>query len=201
MCKQSAFLLPLCLAAALSPTASANLLDQPLSVTYRFPDAATVYPPASFEPSSFVVGPGLEAWGQIEHTTLLLTDFSDNQLTITFRTRLQAPVWTSASFNGLIFQRTTPGNLAITGATVDPATTLAGFDTSRISYTTGEIRINWGGLPYVDADKLVIDFTVDDRGLVQAIVPQNPVPELGPASIAAAGLLTGWMLLRRRNAA
>ncbi len=201
MRKQSAFLLPLCLAATLSSTASANLLDQPLSVTYRFPDAATVYAPASFQPSSFVVGPGLEAWGQIEHTTLLLTDFSDNQLTITFRTRLQAPVWTSASFNGVIFQRTAPGNLAITGATVDPASTLGGFDTSRISYTSGEIRINWGGLPYVDADKLVIDFTIDDRGLVQAIVPQNPVPELSPAGIAAAGLLIGWMLLRRRNAA
>jgi hypothetical protein len=163
--------------------AQAGLLGKTLDAVYYYPDTATPYAFASFTPPSFVVGPGQETVGDVEGVTDLLVDFDDTTLTITLRTVLTSPSWNSVAFNGIIFS--SPGPLGIAGASVDPATTMAGFDDSRISFTGDQILVNWNGLSYVSGTVVQINFDF-------AAVPE-------PASLALLGMaLAGMGLARRR---
>ncbi len=165
--------------------AEAGLLGKTLDAVYYYPDLGTPYSQASFTPSSFVVGPGQETVGDVEGVTQLLTDFSDTMLTITLTTTLTTPTWSVAPFNGIVF--TSPGLLGIIGASVDPATTMAGFDDSRVSFNADQILVDWNGLSYVDGTVVKIDFEF-------AAVPE-------PASLTLLGAaLTGmgWAFRRRR---
>jgi hypothetical protein len=156
--------------------AEAGLLGKTLDAVYYYPDASTAYSFAAFSPVSFVVGAGQETVGDVEGVTQLLTDFTDTTLTITLQTVLIGPTWNTVAFNGPIF--TSPGPLGITGASVDPATTMAGFDNSRVSFTGNQILINWNGLSYIDGTVVKVDFAF-------AAVPE-------PASLALlATALTG----------
>jgi PEP-CTERM motif len=139
--------------------ADAGLLGKTLDAVYYYPDTATPYAQASFTPLSFVVGPGQETDGNVENVTHLLTDFSDTMLTITLETTLSSPTWGTAAFNGPIFTLLSPGPLGITGASVDAATTMVGFDDSRVSFTSDQILVNWNGLSYVDGTIVKINFT------------------------------------------
>ena len=113
-----------------------------------------------------------------------MTDFTDTMLTVTLTTVLTSPFWTSGSFNGIIF--TSPGSLGLTGASVDPATTMAGFDDSRVSFTSDQILVNWNGLSYDDGTVVKIDFAF------------APISE--PASLALLGTaLAGMAMARRRR--
>jgi hypothetical protein len=163
--------------------AEAGLVGKQLDAVYYYPDTATPYAFASFTPPSFVVGPGQETVGDVEGVTDLLVDFDDTTLTITLRTVLTSPTWNSVAFNGIIFS--SPGPLGIAGASVDPATTMAGFDDSRISFTGDQILVNWQGLSYVSGTVVQISFDF-------AAVPE-------PASLALLGMaLAGMGLARRR---
>jgi hypothetical protein len=166
--------------------AEAGLLGKQLDAVYYAPDLGTPYANAGFTPPSFVVGPGQETDGVVEGVTHLLVDFDDTTLTVTLTTTLTAPTWNSAPFNGIVF--TSPGLLGIAGATVDPATTMAGFDDSRVSFNADQILVNWNGLSYVDGTVVKIDFEF-------AAVPE-------PASLALLGAaLAGMGLARRRFSA
>ena len=107
--------------------------------------------------------------------TQLLVDFSDNALTITLQTSLSSPTWNTAPFNGIVF--TSPGPLGIAGATVDPTTTMTGFDNSRVSFDADQIFVNWNGLSYVNGTVVKIDFApVPEPVLPRSLDPSNEVP-------------------------
>jgi hypothetical protein len=167
------------LAWAAAPASALGLTGQSLGVAYYYPDLSTVYVGTTWTPSSFTVGAGQETDGNVEDVTHLLVDFDDDSLTITFATILSNPTWNDTSFNGPVFTAALPHGIA--SASVNGSTTLAGFDASRVSLTGNEIRVDWGGLSYVDGTQVKIDFTF--------------VPE--PAS-AALLLSAGLVLARRR---
>jgi hypothetical protein len=179
----SAFTLAACLAVAAIPSpAEAGLIGKQLDAVYYVPDTSTPYAQASFTPSSFTVGSGQETDGLVEGVTHLLVDFSDSTLTITLTTTLTTPTWGGAPFNGIIF--TSPGPLGIAGATVNPTTTMSGFDNSRVSFDTDQIFINWNGLSYVNGTVVTVDFA--------------SVPEPATMAVLGAGLL-GLAAVRRHG--
>ena len=51
--------------------------------------------------------------------------------------------------------------LHISAASVGPATTMAGFDSSRIGIEPTRILLNWQGLSYQDGTKVVVDFSFE----------------------------------------
>jgi hypothetical protein len=163
-----------------APAAALGLDGQTIGADYYYPDLSTPYSGATFTPSSFVVGAGQETDGNVEDVTHLLVDFDDDSLTITLTTVLSSPTWVDVSFNGPVFTSALPHGIA--GATVDGTTTLAGFDASRVSLTSDEIRVNWAGLSYEDGTVLKINFTF--------------LPEPGSAAL----LLVACLALARRRA-
>ncbi|MBA2348596.1 MAG: hypothetical protein H0V81_09915, partial [Solirubrobacterales bacterium] len=112
-------------------SAQAGLEGQSFSASYRVPTSDTAYLPASFTPSSFAVGAGVESLANVEDVTFISIDFSDTQLSLLLNTTLAQPSWSSAPFNGLVFDLTSPGPMRITGALVDAQTSMMGFDSSR----------------------------------------------------------------------
>jgi MprA protease rhombosortase-interaction domain-containing protein len=152
------------LSLASAPASATGLTGQSIGVVYYHPDLATVYSGASFTPASFVVGAGQETDGNIEDVTHLLVDFDDEVLNITLTTILHdppwnqsSPTWNNTAFNGMVFTSVLPHDIAT--ATVGGATTMAGFDNSRVSFTSNEILVNWAGLSYVDGTAVEIVFT------------------------------------------
>jgi hypothetical protein len=154
-----------------------------MSVAYYLPDTSTVYPFAVFTPSSFVVGPGQETDGNVEDVTHLLVDFGDDTMNIALDTILNSPMWSHAACNGMIFTSALPHDIA--SATVDGSTTMAGFDNSRVSFTSNQILVNWAGLSYSDDTTVKVNFTF--------------VPEPGGTLLVGCGLI-GLVFARSKRA-
>ena len=62
--------------------------------------------------------------------------------------------WLPASFNGLelLYSR-----LTLTDVTIDPKTSVSGFDSSRVSFTSNEIWLNFQSLDYLVGDNVYLD--------------------------------------------
>lgn len=73
----------------------------------------------------------------------------------------------------------------ITGLSIDPLTNMSGFVPGDISFTAGQIQVNWANLSFDNSTKVVLDVT--------------STPEPGSVLLIAVGLTTvGW--LRGRSA-
>jgi hypothetical protein len=167
----------------LAPPAAASLIGAHFDAVYYHPDTATPYASASFTPISFVIGAGQETDGLVEEVTHLLVDFGADTLMVDFDTTLVFPTWNDTAFNGVIFTADLPHDIAT--ATVDPSTTMVGFDDTRVSITTDQILLDWAGLPYVDGEVVKLNFTF--------------VPEPGTGVLVGCGLLA-LARARRRHA-
>ena len=170
--------------------ARATLIGDQITAVYNVPTSASAYSSASFTPPTFTVGAGQETVGNVEGVTTLGVDFTADTLAITLNTTLSNPRWNSAAFNGIVFTATSP--LGITGATIDSASTMAGFDSTRVSLNPDQILIDWNGLSYSDGTVVKVDFTFAPDG--SAAIPE-------PATIALLGtaLFGLGTILRRRS--
>lgn len=156
--------------------ARADLVGTTFTASYRYPDSATVYPNVTWAPATFVVGAGTETVGTVEGVTTITADFTAATLTLVLDTVLTSPTWNAAAFNGVMFSAAVPHGIA--SVSIDPATTMAGLDASRVSLGSDEIRIDWNGLGYVDGTRVVVAFTF----------PATPVPEPAALALLGAGL-------------
>ncbi|MDB5366582.1 MAG: hypothetical protein JWM77_2509 [Rhodospirillales bacterium] len=163
-------------------SAQAGLIGKSFSAAYSFPNDSTVYCCAPFGPPTFTVGAAAETTGLVEGVTQILVDFGDNDLRLTLTTVLSAPTWNNTLFNGPIFSLLGGGSIGVGPASVNPATTLAGFDLSRVLLDAGRIGINWAGLSYHSGDVVAIDF--------------GQIPE--PASIVVLAMAVAGLLAARR---
>ena len=164
-----------------SVEAHAGFIGQTMSASYRVPTVNDIYSQATWTPPTFTVGSGEETVGNIEDVTALHVDFTDSKLLITLNTILSTPTWNIDAFNGPVFTANAP--LYISGASIDPATTMSGFDVSRVTWTGDSILLNWNGLSYIDGTVVAVDFTV---------------PE--PRSLAVMGVaLIGLCMIRYRR--
>jgi hypothetical protein len=172
------------LVAGITP-ARASFISAEMTASYQYPTLGTIYAPATWAPPTFVVGAGVETLANIEGVTNIAVDFSSASLSLLLTTVLDSPTWGSVAFNGPVFTATAP--LGISSASVNAATTMAGFDVSRISYTGNEIRIDWNGLSYGNGTAVVVDFTF------------VAVPEPATLALLGFGLLTMAAVARRRR--
>jgi hypothetical protein len=174
------------LAACLS--AEAGFDGKTFSAFYAFPNIGTAYGSASASPPSFVAGAGIETVFDVEGVTFVEVDFSDASLSLLLTTELGGPVWSATAFNGLVFDVTAGGPLSFTGSTVNAATTLAGFDASRVGLTGNRVTIDWNGLSYENGTRVVVDFTPS-------------IPEPATYALMALGLasIAGTARVRRRR--
>lgn len=142
-----------------SASARANLIGVEFTPSYRLPDLATVFSQATWDPSPFTVGLGQETTGWVDgNLTQLNVDFDATSLVITISNQLNNPVWNDFPFNGVVFAAAGP--LGLTGAIVDTVlTTMPGFDDSRVTFTSNEIRLNWAGLSSANGLVVAVDFT------------------------------------------
>ncbi len=100
--------------------------------------------------------------------------------------------FTIAPFNGPVFATLLPHG--ITGATVNAATTMAGFDDSRVTLTDTEMRINWNGLGFQTGTEVLIDFAFGEPGTP----PETAAAEPATLSLLGLGVL-GLAAVRRRT--
>jgi hypothetical protein len=136
------------------PVHSALLEGQTIAVYHLHqvtPDMTTVIGPVEQ-----VVGPGVEfaAFGWDGFVDI---DVSDTTIVITLNTN-QPP----ALSDTLVFTDPTGTILEFTGATVNPATTYAGFDASRVSVSAGTITLSLTGLLGLPGQQIVLDVTGAD---------------------------------------
>ena len=170
--------------------ARASFIGAEMTASYQYPTLGSIYGQASWTPTTFTVGGGVETVGNVENVTSIAVNFASSSLSILLTTVLgnPDPTWLSSAFNGPVFTATGP--LGIAGVSVNAATTMAGFDASRVTFTGNTLRIDWNGLSYTSGTAVALDFT---------FVPVA-VPEPASFALLGAGLLTlGAVARRRRN--
>ena len=168
--------------AACAMNAQASFNGQVILAEYLFPDASTVFP-GEFTPAQATVGAGVEfsAAGiavDFSSSNILWTNIDPTGSSVTF-----AP----ASFNGHRFTDLNGTIPEITGVTINAATTLAGFDASRVSFDANSIRVNFDSLEVLPEDIVSLDVTF------AAAPPPAPqaVPTISALGLGLLGLLLG----------
>jgi hypothetical protein len=114
--------------------------------------AASAQAGASGKSFSAADVPPTETEASVEGLTQFLVDFGDDDLRLTLTTA--RPSWSNTSS---IFTTLGGGPLDFGVASLNPPTTLAGLDRSRV-LLEGDAGINWAGLSYHAGDFAAIDF-------------------------------------------
>jgi hypothetical protein len=117
----------------------------------------------------------------VSNVVNFVATISDDSITFNYP---NANSFANPAFNGYILQENSVSAPTFTFAAVDPASTLEGFDNSRVTFDANHVYMNVEGLSVQAGQQLVIDF--------------NPVPE--PASLSLLALAGIPLLMRRRRA-
>lgn len=179
---------------ALSMTAAqASFIGDQFSQYYYYPDTSSPYGGYSASHPTFTA-PFNGELGVVEGVTSIDAYMNSNTLIVSFNTSLHNPTWSNAAFNGLVLTLQGPSTLNIAGIVILPGTNMAGFDASRVSFSSTTISLNFAGLSYECDTKVKIGFTFQ---------PPTRAPE--PATIALVGgglsaLGRGAMRRRRKSA-
>ncbi|UAK23133.1 PEPxxWA-CTERM sorting domain-containing protein [Sphingomonas nostoxanthinifaciens] len=152
----SALVVTSCIAGlAASPAMAVDLTGASIGVTWLFPDSSTVY-----QSQTFVAGPGVELTcpggsvggglcsGFVDASTI---DLGVDTLSLTITDGTSS--WTSPAFNGYEFSGLSAHG-AIAGYSL--ATSFAGLDDSRISFTGDSISVNMEGISPVAGQSFTI---------------------------------------------
>ena len=146
--------------AAAHPAAAQGLNGQPVTLDDIYPDQNTVLAaggtqtvtPAGASYTFFGLG-GVK----VTPTQLIVTNLFGSTL-----------IYNAATFNGFHLLEVGASPSAITGVTVDPATNMAGFNSSRISFSTSGIYLNFQGLVITPTGNVTLDIAATPAPVPEA---------------------------------
>lgn len=170
-----------------APPARAGFLEGK-TLSLEIKDTIT-NPPSTWGPVQFVVNDTVEIG--VTNTSPVVSfnmEVTDTTIMYTFT---QAAHFNAASFNGSIFTAISPDLPAFGSITVDPATTLAGFNSSYLSLDATHFYINVANLTTQAGTVLKLD-----------VAPASAVPEPSSFVLAFAGLgalVVGGAVAKRRE--
>ena len=172
---------------ATAPALAANdLTGTSVDVSWLYPDNATAF---AMQNVTVGAGPEIQCAGG-EAGTGLCSGFVDGATidlgaqTLSLTIDSGTSAWNSATFNGYEFSHLSAGG-SWTGYTL--ATTFAGLDASRISFTPDAVWVNMQGI------------TPDAGQSFTLTLNTTPVPEPTSPALLLAGLgVVAWVARRRR---
>ncbi|MGH9723051.1 MAG: PEP-CTERM sorting domain-containing protein [Bryobacteraceae bacterium] len=142
----------LILAASSSSVVKATLLGETVRLTHELPNVGAIFG----GPIDVVVGPGVEAPLFIG---IYSVDLDDTDVLVTFPNSCCGGFGNTA-FNGLHMFDVNGTIGDILSVTINPATLLAGFNASRITFDANNIYVNFAGLnPNPSTDLVALDIT------------------------------------------
>lgn len=152
-------------------SAFAGIIGDNVNVTYYYPSSSSVYQNLGNQ----VISSAGNTYSFYPYFDLVITD---SQFTVNFKNTTR---WNPASFNGFVVTDLTKN---FSGAySLDGSSNMAGLTNANLSFGGNTVAVNWQGLAFSQATKVVLD----------AAVPE-------PTSVALLGLgLFGVVASRRKS--
>lgn len=155
---------------------SAGLISQPVEVDYLYPEIGTLYS---------TLGIGTVTAGGFTASSFGQNDYTVFDTQIVLRNVFSGSVYfTASTFNGYGLTLTGVAPVTISGVTVNSATNVSGFDSSRISFDSTHVWLNMQSLETYPNEAVVLDLSFADTS-----VPEPATAWLVGLTLVAAGLV------------